>query len=102
MQRIVVVVIVLLVVWRILAGIGKRLAQRAPGADSFSRFSPQARRRRKRWAEDHGRRSDELVECAACGVFFPAREALTAGGDRVVCSEACRAKLAEASHRDGG
>ena len=102
MQRIVIVVIVLLVVWRILAGIGKRLAQRAPGADSFSRFSPEARRRRKRWADDHGRRSDELVECSACGIFFPAREALTADGDQVVCSEACRSKLAEASHRVGG
>ncbi len=49
MQRILIVVVVLLVVWRLLAAIGRRLATKAPGADSFSRFSPEARRRRKQW-----------------------------------------------------
>ena len=100
MQRILVVVIVLLVVWRILAAIGRRLNEKAPGADSFSRFSPEARRQRKRWSESRRERPDELVECSACGSFFPAERALTAGDSRVVCSEACRRSLE--SYDDGG
>jgi ribosomal protein L32 len=89
MQRILLVVIVLLVVWRILASIGRRLSERAPGADSFSRFSPEARRRRRQAGSD-ARTMEELVECAACGTFVPAGRALTDGDSRVFCSADCR------------
>ena len=89
MQRILLVVIVLLVVWRILAAIGRRLSERAPGADSFSRFSPEARRRRRQAGGD-ARTMEELVECTACGTFVPTGRALTDGSSRVFCSEDCR------------
>ena len=92
MQRILIVVVVLLVIWRILATIGKKLSERAPGADSFSRFSPEARRRRQQWSQTTPQVED-LVECAACGTFVPTGRALTSGDHRVYCSEHCQ-------HRD--
>lgn len=90
MQRILIVVVVLLIAWRVLASIGRRLSERAPGADSFSRFSPEARRRRKQWSERSSNRVEELVECTRCGTFVPVGRALTSGDDRVFCSETCR------------
>lgn len=89
MQRILLVVIVLLIVWRILASIGRRLSERAAGADSFSRFSPEARRRRRQ-AGGEARTMEELVECTVCGTFVPAGRALSDGDSRVFCSEDCR------------
>ncbi len=93
MQRILLVVVVLLVVWRVLAMIGRRLSEKAPGADSFSRFSPDARRRRRQWAESDANTVEELVECAACGTFVPAGRALAGGDSRFVCSEECLRRL---------
>ncbi|MEJ2581576.1 MAG: PP0621 family protein [Acidobacteriota bacterium] len=93
MQRILLVVIVLLVVWRILATIGRQLSEKAPGADSFSRFSPEARRRRRQWANEDGNTAEELVECAVCGTFVPAGRALANGEDRFLCSEECWKRL---------
>ena len=89
MQRILIVVVVLLVVWRILASIGRRLSEKAPGADSFSRFSPDARRRRKQWSEGQTGTVEELVECAICGTFVPVGRALSDGSSGVFCSEEC-------------
>ena len=90
MQRILIVVVVLLVVWRILASIGRRMAEKSPGADSFSRFSPEARRRRKQWSDASGNGVEELVECSCCGTFVPAGRALTSGERGAFCSEECR------------
>lgn len=87
MQRILLVVVVLLVVWRILATIGRHLSEKAPGADSFSRFSPEARRRRRQVGGPQT--MEELVECSACGTFVPSGRALTNGDSRVFCSEDC-------------
>ena len=92
MQRILLVVVVLLVVWRILASIGRRLSEKAPGADSFSRFSPEARRRRRQAAGD-ARTMEELVECIGCGTFVPTGRTLTDGDSRVFCSEDCRQRV---------
>jgi hypothetical protein len=100
MQRILLVVVVLLVVWRILASIGRRLSERAPGADSFSRFSPEARRRRRQWAGDNAGTMEELVECIACGTFVPAGRALTEGDNRVFCSEDCRHQVRVSSEHE--
>lgn len=100
MQRILLVVAVLLVVWRILAAIGRRLSQKAPGADSFSRFSPEARRRRQQWMGGDTNKPEDLVECAACGTFVPAGRALSGGDDRVYCSEDCRHRARAASQHD--
>jgi ribosomal protein L32 len=98
MQRILLVVIVLLIVWRILASIGRRLSEKAPGADSFSRFSPEARRRRQ--AGSDARTMEELVECTVCGTFVPAGRALTDGDSRVFCSEDCRLRLGVSSEHE--
>ena len=100
MQRILLVVIVLLVVWRILATIGRRLSEQAPGADSFSRFSPQARRRRKQWTDGEAGTVEELVECTVCGTFIPVGRALTEGESRVVCSVECRHSLRAAAEHE--
>jgi hypothetical protein len=102
MQRILLIVIVLLVVWRILAAIGRRLSEKAPGADSFSRFSPEARRRRQQWARGGAEELEELVECATCGTFVPVGRALSDGDSRVFCSETCRRQLEAASEHDRG
>ena len=90
MQRILIIVVVLLVVWRILASIGRRLSEKAPGADSFSRFSPEARRRRRQWSGGDAKRAEELVECTVCGTFVPVGRSLTDGANRVFCSDQCR------------
>lgn len=96
MQRILIVVIVLLVVWRILASIGRRLSETAPGADSFSRFSPEARRRRRQAGGD-AQTMEELVECTVCGTFVPAGRALSDGDSRVFCGEDCRHRVVVSS-----
>ena len=90
MQRILIIVVILLVVWRILAAIGRRLSEKAPGADSFSRFSPEARRRRRQWSEGDAKKVEELVECTVCGTFVPVGRSLSDGDSRVFCSEDCR------------
>ena len=100
MQRILLIVAVLLVVWRILAAVSRRLSDRAPGADSYSRYSPEARRRREQGSGNKPPVED-LVECAACGTFVPAGRALTAGDQQVFCSEHCRhrVKMDQDRHR---
>ena len=102
MQRILIVVVVLLVVWRILATIGRRLSERAPGADSFSRFSPEARLRRKQWSGGEGGGVEELVECSVCGTFVPAGRALSSGGGTVYCGEPCRERSRTGESVDAG
>jgi hypothetical protein len=94
MQRILLLVVVLLVVWRVLAAIGRHLAEKAPGADSFSRFSPQARRRRRQRSDSGVGRVEELVECTHCGTFVPSGRALPSDVGRVYCSEDCRERAA--------
>ena len=97
MQRILLVIVVLLVVWRILATIGRRLSEKSPGADSFSRFSPEARRRRRQGSQSETNTVEELVECATCGTFVPVGRALSDGASRVFCSEDCRRRAAAPS-----
>lgn len=99
MQRILLVIVVLLIVWRILASIGRRLSERAPGADSFSRFSPESRRRRRQAGSD-ARTMEELVECVSCGTFVPAGRALTDGDSRVFCGEDCRHQVRVSSEHE--
>jgi hypothetical protein len=94
MQRILLVVAVLLLVWRVLAAIGRRLIERAPGADSFSRYAPEARRRRRQWSDRASGELEELVECAECGTFVPAGRALGGADGRRFCSQECRERAA--------
>ncbi|MGD9254036.1 MAG: hypothetical protein PVG92_08895 [Holophagae bacterium] len=100
MQRILFVVLVLLVIWRILAMIGRRLSEKAPGADSFSRFSPESRRRRRQWSEGNSQRVEELLECTVCGTFVPTGRALSDGSGLVFCGEDCRHQSRSAEEHD--
>ena len=91
LQRIVLIVIVLVVVWRIAVAFGKRRRQDGFGADSYSRFSPFLRRRRREWASNLGHeRPDHLVACQRCGTYIPSRRALTSGSGEVFCGPDCR------------
>ncbi len=82
MRRLLLVVAILYVVWRVLNAMGRRLARRSPGADAFSRFSAAGRRRRGE--------AERLVPCSRCGTLVPASRALTDGSGRPVCGPACR------------
>ena len=95
MQRILLVVVALLVVWRILSVLGKRLSEKAPGADSFSRYSPEARRRRKQWSSEQRGEAEELIECSSCGTFVPAGRALAGDRGGSFCSDDCRRQVAD-------
>jgi hypothetical protein len=89
-------------VWRILAAIGRSLSEKSPGADSFSHFSPEARRQRKQWSGNGQKPVEELVECASCGTFIPVGRALSSGSSKVFCSEFCRQREAVTSDNGRG
>jgi hypothetical protein len=90
LQRILIVVMVLFVVWRLLAAWGRRMRGAQPGADSYSRFNPQQRRQRR----DQFREPPEsLVACDVCGTMIPSGRALSAGDGATVCGPACRSRL---------
>lgn len=91
LQRILLVVLVLFVVWRLLVAYGRRVGRAGHGADSYSRFSPDRRRRRREWsARSADQRPDELVQCQRCGTYVPSRRALTSGSGAVFCGQDCR------------
>ena len=90
LQKILFVVIVLFVVWRLLSARGRRLGTDAPGADSFSRFSPIKRRRRREWAQENNGVPERLVACDECGTFVPAERALAHESGAVYCGPNCR------------
>lgn len=91
LQRILLFVLVLFVVWRLLVAFGRRIGRTGHGADSYSRFSPYRSRRRREWtAERAGERPDELVPCQRCGTYVPSRRALTSGTGAVFCGPECR------------
>lgn len=98
MSRVLFFVIVLFLVWRVLLALGRRAARRSPGADGYSRFSPDRRRARRQVAEES---REELVACTVCGTYVPARRALPAGDGKFVCSTACRERARSRSHADG-
>lgn len=91
LQRIVLIVIVLVVVWRIAAALGKRQRRTGFGAESYSRFQPLLRRRRREWSSRLGdEHADHLVACQCCGTYVPSRRALGSGSGEVFCSADCR------------
>ncbi len=96
MSRIVFIVLALFVVWRVLSSLGKRSAAGGLGADSFSRFSPQQRRRRLDLdGEPPDETPEELLRCVHCGTYVPRGRALPGEGNDVFCNQACRV------HHDG-
>lgn len=98
LQRILLICLVLLVVWRLLVAFGRRAGRSGHGADSFSRFSVERRRRRREWdAHRRAGGSDELVACSRCGTYVPSRRALASGSGAVFCSPECRDRTEAAS-----
>jgi hypothetical protein len=91
LQRILLVVLILFVVWRVLALFGRRSAREGHGADSYSRYSPTARRRRREYrTRESEEPPEELVACARCGTHLPARRALSDGSGARFCGPSCR------------
>jgi hypothetical protein len=90
LQRILLIVAVLYLVWRILAGWGRRLGREQSGADSFSRFSPKGRGQRRQSAAQGSAAPEELVACSRCGTYVPLPRALAAGDGSFFCSRVCR------------
>jgi ribosomal protein L32 len=101
LQRILLIVVILLVIWRILAAWGKRLVRGGMGADSYSRFSPFERRKRRSESATQASEPEELVACSSCGTYIPLRRALTSGADHRFCSEECRGTVDAPSENDG-
>jgi len=98
MPRIVFFVLALFVLWRVLSSLGKRRASGGLGADSYSRFSPQQRRRRRDLERDPPNPSPvELSECAHCGTYVPVGGTFLAEGETFFCGVKCRQ-----AHRNGG
>lgn len=79
MQRILIVVMVLYVIWRVATIIGRRVQRSARGADDFSRF-------RGREGQEQ---AEALVECAGCGTMLPYSRSLP-GPAGSYCSAECR------------
>lgn len=102
LHRILLVVVVLLVLWRLLSARGRRLEREAPGADSYSRYSPRKRRQRRDWARGGSAANgpEKLVACSECGTYVPARRALASQSGRVYCGPACR-EASDAARVDG-
>ena len=86
MERWLLIVVVLYVVWRVLYSQGRHLLRTSRGADDFSRFSRDPRQRRGDGTAD----LDTLVVCDRCGVVMPRSAAVTGdGGER--CCASCAA-----------
>ena len=94
LRRVLVVVVLLYVAWRLLSARGRRNQEQAPGADSYSRFSPQARRRRHEVRAEVAE-SQRLVPCDACGTLVPESRVLAVGVGRHACGADCVRSLEE-------
>jgi hypothetical protein len=91
MPRIVFFVLALFVLWRVLSALGKRSASAGLGADSYSRFHPQQRRRRMNADEAPGFEArEELVKCVQCGTYVPMERALEGEVERDFRCRPCR------------
>ncbi len=88
MQRIIIIVALLYVLWRVLAALGRRTAASGKGAEDFSRFNARSRDRR-RAAKERQAENVELIACAHCGTFIPSDRALKSGVGAVCCGRRC-------------
>jgi hypothetical protein len=96
-QRILLIVVVLFIIWKVASAFGKRMSRQSAGADDFSRFSARRRDHRRRMRTAARGAQEELVECARCATCVPVGRALVAGDGRVYCSESCRDELTSGS-----
>lgn len=91
MPRIVFIVLALFVMWRVLSALGKRRVSDGFGADSFSRFSPRERGRRRSVDHDRSVESpEELIRCAQCGTYVPRGRVLPDESGGAFCGPPCR------------
>jgi hypothetical protein len=91
LQRLLLVVLILFVVWKILVAWGRRLMRSAPGAASFSRFQRIDRSQRRRRSGAAASKPEELAACAGCGTYVPAGRMVVTEDGRRFCGEECRA-----------
>jgi hypothetical protein len=94
MQRVLILVAVLFLIWRFLTAKAGRMAKTSAGADDFSRFSFRSRQRRQR---QQRQQAQELLQCATCGTYVPAERALHSGDDdcQVFCSQSCAERVVQ-------
>lgn len=88
MQRIIIIVAVLYVLWRVLGAMGRRTAASGRGAEDFSRFNVRSKDRR-RAAKERQAANVELIACARCQTLVPADRALSLSSGVVCCSRQC-------------
>ena len=97
LQRVLIFVAVLFLLWRVIVGWGRVKRRQQPGADAFSRFSWHRRERQRR----HDSQPEQLIECEVCGTMVPTSRALTHDA-RVCCSVRCQRALRERTEELGG
>lgn len=102
MQRILLVVIVLYVVWRVLFAWGRRLQKGSSGAEDFSRFSARRGGSMGHDEPDAGLAGGQLVACELCGTCVPAERSLSTADGRKCCSRECCARLDAGEEREPG
>lgn len=88
MQRIIIFVAVLYVLWRVLAAMGRRSAASGRGAEDFSRFNVRSKDRREAARARH-EEDVELIPCAHCQTLVPADRALSLPSGVTCCSRRC-------------
>ena len=88
MQRIIIIVAVLYVLWRVVTAIGRRSVASGKSAEDFSRFNARSRDRRRE-AKERQTANVELIACSRCGTFVPADRALNSVEGVVCCSREC-------------
>lgn len=82
MERLLLIVVVLYVVWRVLHSQGRHLLRTSRGADDFSRFSRDPRRQFEEGAVE----GDRLMVCDRCGVVVSEAAAATGDGGERLCA----------------
>ena len=89
MHRILLIVTVLYVIWRVLNVWGRKIVRGSRGAEDYSRFSARRRAPGRADGSPVSKPGEELVECAGCQTFVP-RARMTMGKDgRLYCGHDC-------------
>ena len=91
MERWLLIVVVLYVVWRVLHAQGRHLLRSARGADDYSRFSRDPQRPRDGMAAE----GHLLVVCDRCGVVVPESEVSTGDAGERLCASCAEGPVGE-------
>ena len=101
MNRLLLFVIALYVVWRVLTIVGKRLTRRAAGSEDFSRFSARRRGREGEASASGVTPTESLAACSVCGTLVPASRMLQTDGGSPVCGSSCLGAAGPGPERGG-